>query len=303
VPASDSPAIARLDRAESWMSPTAKRENLLYVSDAYTNVYVYSYPKGDLVGTLTGFDVPGGECVDSKGDVWITEFSSNDVVEYAHGGTQPIGALSGPGRTFGCAVDLSNGNLAVAGSELAVYVDATGEPTTYSDPDFPNYFYCTYDNAGNLFADDYGQAPGIIAELPQGASQLQTVALSENLRTDTLQWDGSYVAIKGSVITNEARGPKNDRVGPGPLQVYRVSTSGSLGTIVGETLLNTPANKDHFLPAQLWISGSTIIGVDSYRRPEEPAILSWRYPKGGSPTRAIRKTSGLNTVLSPAPAR
>jgi hypothetical protein len=286
--------IARHDRAGSWMSPAAKHESLLYVSDTRTKVYVYSYPKGDLVGTLTGFDGPLGECVDSKGDVWVVEYSSNDIVEYAHGGTQAIATLTTPVRSYGCSVDASSGNLAVAGSELAVYTDATGEPATYSDSDFPEYTYCTYDGSGDLFADNVGQTLGI-AELPSGSSQLKTITLNENLGPGSMQWDGSYVAVEGSVVKYAAGGPL------GPLQVYRVSVSGSTGTIVGETLLKTNVDKNKFWGAQLWISGDVIVGVDSYRRPRSPAILSWRYPKGGLATRAIYPTSGFDTVLSPAP--
>jgi hypothetical protein len=287
--------IARHDRAGSWMSPAAKHEGLLYVSDSRAKVYVYSYPQGDLVGTLTGFDAPQGECVDSKGDVWVVEYSSNDVVEYAHGGTQPIATLTTPERSYGCSVDASSGNLAVAGSELAVYTDATGEPVTYSDSDFPEYTYCTYDGSGDLFADNVGQTLGIIAEFPSGSSQLKTITLNENLGPASMQWDGSYVAVEGSVVKYAAGGPL------GPLQVYRVSVSGSTGTIVGETLLKTDVDKNKFWGVQLWISGDVIIGVDSYRRPSSPAILSWRYPKGGFPTRAIHPASGFDTVLSPAP--
>jgi hypothetical protein len=56
------------------MAPEAKRNELLYVSD-YSSPYrsndvlVYSYPQGKLVGKLTGFTEPAGECVDSAGNV------------------------------------------------------------------------------------------------------------------------------------------------------------------------------------------------------------------------------------------
>jgi hypothetical protein len=43
-------------RGGSWMLPKARSEDLLYVSDPEkTDVYVYSYRSGQLVGTLTGF--------------------------------------------------------------------------------------------------------------------------------------------------------------------------------------------------------------------------------------------------------
>ena len=52
-------AVARhADRGKSWMLPEAKSKDLLYVSTS-DSVYVFSYPKGTLVGTLTGFDYRG----------------------------------------------------------------------------------------------------------------------------------------------------------------------------------------------------------------------------------------------------
>ena len=56
-------AVVRPAHARSWMLPEAKSETLLYVSNVYT-ITVYSYPKGKLVGTLSDFEKPYGECVD-----------------------------------------------------------------------------------------------------------------------------------------------------------------------------------------------------------------------------------------------
>jgi hypothetical protein len=73
----------------SWGLPETKSEDLLYVSDdSSSSVNMYSYPKGKLVGSLTGFQFPGSMCPDSEGNVWITNFRGDTIVEYAHGGTQ-----------------------------------------------------------------------------------------------------------------------------------------------------------------------------------------------------------------------
>jgi hypothetical protein len=52
----------------SWMSAGAKTiKKLMYVAGATSNtVYIYDYEKRKLVGELTGFDQPNGECVDGK---------------------------------------------------------------------------------------------------------------------------------------------------------------------------------------------------------------------------------------------
>jgi hypothetical protein len=61
---------------ESWMAPQApKIRKPLYISDMSSDdVYVYNYKTGSLVGRLTGFYIPSGQCVDAKGDVWITDY-------------------------------------------------------------------------------------------------------------------------------------------------------------------------------------------------------------------------------------
>src|ERR1700677_4622126 len=84
-------AIAsHVERGKSWMLPEAKSEDLLYVTN-YSYISVYSYPQDKLVGILNGFRSSVGECVDSKGDVVITNSAkSGRIPEYAHGGTKPI---------------------------------------------------------------------------------------------------------------------------------------------------------------------------------------------------------------------
>ena len=103
-------------KARSWMLSEARHRDLLYAAANNSTVYVFSYPKGTLVGTLSGFDFPEGLCVDRSGDVWITNSAgTGNIVEHAHGGTSPIATLnSGYGDPIGCSVDPKTGDLAVA---------------------------------------------------------------------------------------------------------------------------------------------------------------------------------------------
>jgi hypothetical protein len=59
------------DRRSSWILPSAKKSDLLYVSDLLAQVVdIYTYGKGyKLVGELTGFFNPEGLCVDKTGTV------------------------------------------------------------------------------------------------------------------------------------------------------------------------------------------------------------------------------------------
>src|SRR5579871_2156735 len=79
----------------SWMLPEAKTEDLMYVSDGTLSaVLVFAYKSRKQVGQLTAFNEPYGQCVDAKGDVWITDVSNGTVAEYAHGGTKPLKTLT-----------------------------------------------------------------------------------------------------------------------------------------------------------------------------------------------------------------
>src|SRR5581483_3382361 len=60
----------RPDRRKSWFSPDIKaaKPPLLFVSDSGTgDVYIYKVPSLKVVGTVTGFFQPQGECSDGKG--------------------------------------------------------------------------------------------------------------------------------------------------------------------------------------------------------------------------------------------
>src|SRR5579871_2767111 len=110
------PSLTKSVRAQrSWMLPSAKSiKKLLYVAGAATStVYVYDYKTRALVGKLTGFLQPNGECVDAKGDIWITDWQATTTTEYAHGGTAPIATLYTQSEQTACSVDPTTGDLAV----------------------------------------------------------------------------------------------------------------------------------------------------------------------------------------------
>jgi hypothetical protein len=205
APQSFAPAARSM--TASRMAPDAKQQpSLLYVSSVLTNdVYVYSYPKGTLEGTLTGFSTPYGLCSDGAGNVWIVNDGANEIVEYAHGGTTPIATLSDPNEfPEGCSVDSTTGNLAVtnfyssSGSgSVAIYAKASGTPTLYSDPDIAEFRFCGYDDKGNLWADGANSSSQFaFAELPRGKSSLKNIPLKQTIEwPGGVQYDGTYVAV------------------------------------------------------------------------------------------------------------
>lgn len=274
--------------------------DLVYVSDDVSNVYIFSYPQGRLVDKITGLNGPEGECVDGNADVWVAISGSNEIIEYAHGGSQPIATLSDPGSPVGCAVDPVTGNLAVTNyypATIEIYPQAQGSPTSYSSSEFGGYFYCTYDGSGDLFADSPHQN-GMIAELPYGGSALQPVTLSEDLATSSMQWDGSYISIVGQIPLN-AHPDHGGGGAKGPVHLYRVAVSGSGGAIVSESSLESPNGKHVGDLVQYWIAGKTIIGPGFYAQGKE-GLLIWRYPEGGHAIQKLPAPWGpWGTTLSP----
>jgi hypothetical protein len=268
------------DRGRSWMSPDAKKDTLLYVSDSSTyDVYAYSLPAGKLVGTLTNENNPAGLCVDKSGDVFVTQlYGGGHVVEYAHGGTTPIATLSDPSYEPGaCSYDATTGNLAVANivsdsfgqGTLMIFKNASGSGTLYAPPSSGDWFSVNtvgYDNKGNAFFAGSCDSAFCAGELPSGASGTENVTLSKSPQNcGTVQWDGKYITFD-----DETNGT-----------VYRYTFSGTTGTEVGDTTLNGSSEVDGS-----WISGKMVVA------PQQGSAdaLIYKYPAGGA---SVMKITGL----------
>ena len=192
---------AGLSATQGWMSPNVKREDLLYVGSfgLKAGVAVYDYHTGQLVGQLTGFLNPDGMCVDAAGDVWITSSGTSQVVEYAHGSSDPMQTLSTDSDPVGCSVS-PKGDLAVTNymatrrfSTVQVWKKATGTPTTYTLPDACYFLWPPgYDNKGNL----YVQSQSRVCELPAGRAGLRIVAFDRDIGYPLgAMWDGQFMTL------------------------------------------------------------------------------------------------------------
>jgi hypothetical protein len=291
--------VVRLNTSKSWMKPEAKHmTHLLYISDEATgtvDVYPFRARPGTLLGQLTGFQFPYGECVDTKtGNVFIADFGAADIVEYAHGGTTPIQTLSDSyGYPIGCSVDPTTGNLAVANFEgvgstcmggIVIYTDATGSGTLYQDSDFDYYYPPGYDASGNLYVQaQTSSGTAGLAMLASGAQDLVTATVSGATVSfpGSIQWDGKYMAAtdqsyKGGTIS----------------ALYRLSVSGSQATVIGTTRLSDECLKDgkpHNDIVQPFINGVNFpvhraMGGNlwcTYR------VNFWYYQRGGVPRRSL----------------
>jgi hypothetical protein len=275
------------DRAGSWMLPSSKRRDLLYLSSGQ-RVSVYSYPHGGLVGILTGFSEARGECVDKAGDVFITDNGTFATYEYAHGGTSPIATLnSAYSFPSSCSIDPTTGRLAVVSLEgVTIFVHnkrGWRYPKPYRDSIYFNG-YGGYDDSGDLFIDGTSAPPSSVfqfQELPKGSSTFVNVTLNQAIKSPgEIQWDGHYLAVGDS--------------GRKPFVIYQFSISGSDGNVQGSTVLRGTSND----VGQFWIQRERILAPD-YVKDGKSFTGIFKYPAGGAPTKTIA-AEGTGTVVSPA---
>jgi hypothetical protein len=271
----------------SWMLPEAANDDLLYLSDVSTNnVEVFSYPRGRLVGTLTGFGAPRSECADGQGNVWIADTIGFDVIEYPHGGDKPIHALSTPGAPRGCSVDPKTGDLAVTGGIngviLAVYRHGArggwNDPKKYTDSSIRRAAFCGYDVDGDLFLDGFEKARGgafRLAELPRHRQELVNIAVTASIAAPgQVQWDGQNVAVGDTGVS--------------PSVIYQFSVAGGSAMQIGSTSLGGTKSVRQF-----WIAGARVIGPDFNAN-----VGVWKYPAGGSAVKQITKVRGYGAAVS-----
>ncbi len=193
---SQSPIATHAAHDGTWMRPKAASQDLLYVATG-DNLYVLSYPKGRLIGTLgiTAYNI----CSNSKGDVFVPS-AGYQIVEYAHNGKR-IQTLQDGDVPLSCAVDPISGTLAVTNEgsgagEVAIYANAQGSPQYYRDPDISTYGLSGYDNSGDLFVDGSGPE-NIVAELPRRNHVFSRTTCSNSRfdAFDALQWDGTHMTM------------------------------------------------------------------------------------------------------------
>ncbi|MGA9417995.1 MAG: hypothetical protein WBV40_02515, partial [Candidatus Cybelea sp.] len=197
---------------------------------------------------------------------------------------------------WGCAVDPATGDLAVTNfntgsysaggpGDVAIYQDAKGRPKTYSDPHIDFYYWCAYDSQGDLFVDGSNSSRNHaypFGLLPKGATSFEDVTLDKKITPGSLQWLGSDLIVA------------NDKSIVGSERLYRVSFSGSKGTVVGSTALASRQNMNSW-GGEYVVSGDNVVGPSYPRR----FVSVWSYPKGGEAHRYVGR-KGVNEFFGVA---
>jgi hypothetical protein len=255
-----------------------KHQSLLYVSDPQAgDVYMIALPSRRLVGKLTGFSYPNGVCVDRHENVFVDDSGEGQVRGYAHGARRAFRVLSDASwHPNACSVDPTTGNLAVCNirttqteGSIAVYRNAKGTAHYYKYSGASNFWYCTYDSDGNLFADamSFGEGPrsNIFLELPKGQGNLRPLSLRPTITdaSSPLFWDGKHLAIASTSSG----------------AIYQYKISGNTGTRVAVVRLDdTSAGLGPF-----WITsdGNVQTLYAPIAKDSVESVGVYRYPTGG----------------------
>jgi hypothetical protein len=269
-------------RLSSWMAPAVSSSDLLYVTNANGTVTVYSYPKGKLVGTLTGFEDARGACVDKAGNVYITDGNTGTISEFAHGATKPLRKVRDlQYRPNGCSIDPVTGNLAVSNYEtdnnypgnLSIYRRAKGFARAFIAQDFYYYLFTSYDGTGNAYVDGLFSIYGEnfeFATLHKKSGTLNNVTLPANINyPGGIVWDGKYLAV-GDQATQT---------------IYEFAIANGKFTLHNTTVLNGAVTVEQFA-----IDGATLVAPNQGLTGNSN-VLFYNYPAGGSPTKTI--TNGI----------
>ncbi len=266
----------------SWMDPSATSQRLLYVSDTGNDaVYVYGASSNNLVGTLTHFSQPLGECVDAKSDVWIVD--SNGLTEYAHGGTKAIGSISMYPRYYGdhpysCAIDPTSGEIAISiinryqGNDagLVLICDSEGDCTSYVTHARAYIYFVSYNKNGDLYADGIKIDKNILwmAMRPQGR-----VFQKFTIKGATIKSPGALVNAEG-VFSVGAPGSSGNSI------IYQVAAD---GTVTGTTQLSQANGCNQFA-----IAGNTKSARVTCPNDDGANVTKYDYPAGGDPVVTIK---------------
>lgn len=280
VPTKGLPAASQLTSSGS----------LLYFSSGdYGPVMVYTFPEGQEVASFDVPGIPAGLCSDKQGNVFMAEPYGQKVEEYPHGATSPTATFDFPPSPYGCAVDEGSTYLAVANEagSVGVFNLSTKEskPATYTYPGIESFFFCTYDDQGNLFVDGADSDAIIrLLELRKGESSLSLVKLGAKIPySASIQWDGTYLAISDGGSNKDS-------------SVLRVKVKNHRAKIHARVTLRGPEP----YTSQFWIQGNAIISPEN----RSANVAWWSYPAGGQPTGIIYQVGyAFGVTISVAPSR
>jgi sugar lactone lactonase YvrE len=195
---------AQMLHRHGWLSPQARRQKLVYVSDNTANAIVI-YPQGENdpgpIGEITlGIDGPYGSFVDKSGKLYVANDAAGTVTEYPRGTTSPSVTLAGLTDPDNVTVD-GHGNVYVTENSSGSLVEfAKGHTTpTRTITGLTHAEGVTNDTAGDVYvAWTVKFDNAFVSEcLPHATACTETgitMELAEDVKIDA---DGNLVVCDG----------------------------------------------------------------------------------------------------------
>ncbi|HLY02376.1 MAG TPA: hypothetical protein VKR56_07740 [Candidatus Cybelea sp.] len=282
------------DGSASFIHDQRERPNQIYVGDWSTNdVYVYNYPSGKAVGTLTGFDEPYGMCIDRKGDLFVTNFGNGEAVEYKHFSKKIINTYSPGGELIGCSVS-AKGDVALTSfdpGEVTIYPKGKATSgTTYSDSSCEYQWTMGYDAKGDLVGVGEYSSVNVCALMAGSKSEttLTTSGITVDFPAGTT-WDGEYIALGDQ----EAGGTYQTGVWPSTISGSTITAAGS------EVVFSDTCYSDYTDDVNPFFLDSPAVNITPKTKKQAATMVGpnlwcvdagsskvdyWAYPAGGAPT-------------------
>jgi hypothetical protein len=275
----------------SFIDSDAVAKPLIFVSDgasAVVDIYRMGR-KPRKVGQITGFNQPLGLATDSAANLYVADYSNEDVPIYAppYTGSPKLTLIDGGHSPNGVSVS-SQGIVAVTSfnpGAVSFYAkNSTSACATIVDS--TNFSYVTYDafdDKGNLYIDgSSSDGNGAIGEITGGCNATNITLLTTS--NSTPQADGIQVNKAGRIsVLDKAYGA---------IYTYDPPKNGTLGSPVTTTPLTSSGAIDFTFLA----SGKDVYTADY----DQGTAKEYDYPAGGAAKKSIA-VGGVNDGIAVTP--
>ncbi|HEY2476997.1 MAG TPA: hypothetical protein VGI19_19610 [Candidatus Cybelea sp.] len=269
-------------------------------TDGTVNVFLMgspNKPKGmsDHVGTVTGFQLPFGECADTMGNVFVVDYLAKNITRISRNGTAFEILKDLDGSPVSCAVDPSGtGNVAVTNlngadgstGNVVIYVGGDQPGQEVTNPDMMQMDFAAYDTSGDLWVDGSDAAGNFV---------LSSCTLSG---CTTIPISGGTIGEAGFV--QWARGQNmwyvadDACVTPDHFCIYPVAGSGALGSSIhledgeGITVCSMFQGVITNSQSKVFVGGAndSVCGGGA-------SVDRWPFPAGGA------RTNGNDNIVGP----
>lgn len=281
-------------------------DDLIYASNSLTgDVMVFADSKHGSISYVGEKNVGSGmsgECVDARGDVFVTQDGGypnpSQVYEFKHGALTWSAALTDPYPATACSVNQKTDELAVMGTVpggsgygvVALYNHASGKPSFLIEASYYLVSSCAYDSNGNLYLlalDGYTNGMDFLVEIPAGSTNFQMMSTDVSIYQGpyggpTLQWADGHLIVSSYVSGN--------RQHPHAVYAYELDVNGTAATVVHTTVLQPHGHG--YVGADLWLQRDTVLGFTRTQR-GDAWMAFWSDANGGTPI-AIYSDNYLN---------